>query len=80
MHVDPKIYESVIPYWQTHNGKLTELAFAPVKLGFDYSQHDNLKGWPVLDESDTILKRLASLSDQLGTKITIKNNIAHVIL
>lgn len=80
MHVDPKLYESVIPYWQTHDGKLTELSFAPVKLGFDYSQHDNRKGWPVLDESDTILKRLAKLSDQLGTKITIKNHITHVIL
>ncbi|WEV58210.1 CapA family protein [Ligilactobacillus acidipiscis] len=36
MHVDPKLYEAVIPFWQTQDGKLTELTLAPVELGFTY--------------------------------------------
>ena len=80
MHVDPKIYEAVIPYWQSEHGKLTELTLAPIDLGFKYSLADNRKGWPIIAKNDEILNRLAKLSQPFGTKFEIKENRALLVL
>lgn len=80
MHVDPKLYETVVPYWQVENGQLTELTLTPIELGFDYPLSDNRKGWPVVAQDDQILQRLADLSEPLGTKFEIRDNVAHLRL
>jgi len=63
------MFESVIPYWEVKDGKLTELTLMPVELGF--GEHHAIGGTPKPEFNKGIIERLAKMSEEYGTKITI---------
>lgn len=80
VQVNPKLFETVIPHWQTKDGKLTKLTLTPVELGFKYKISDGRRGWPTKASDSKILDRLAKLSKPFNTQFKIKNNQAEIKL
>lgn len=78
LQTDRRMFESVIPRWETENGKLVKLELLPVELGFGLPRSRN--GLPAPAKDDSILHRLAELSAPYGTKMHIENGIAAVVL
>lgn len=74
--VNPAVWESVIPYWEIKDGKLTKLTFYPIELGYGLPRYQ--RGWPKITKNEDILKRLANLSQEYGTKFVIKDGMAEV--
>ncbi len=64
-------FETVIPYWEMEQGKLTKLELMPVELGFELPR--SRSGFPAPARDTSILEHLAELSAPLGTKIDIQN-------
>lgn len=62
-------FESIIPYWEMENGKLTHLEILPVELGF--GEKKSVNGWPKTDEKGHALERVKRLSKVYGTEIRI---------
>ena len=72
------MFESVIPYWEMEDGKLTKLVLMPIELNFDKSR--SMGGWPRPKYDEGILERLAKMSEPYGTKIEIENGLGIVKL
>ena len=75
---DLVMFESVIPYWEAENGKLTKLEFLPIEemFGLPRSRH----GWPVKNTANGILERFAEMSKPYGVDIRIENGLGIVDL
>ena len=67
---DHKMMESVVPYFEMEDGKLTHLELLPVALGIEEPRYRN--GNPRFAPDRGILERLAQMSAAYGTRITVK--------
>lgn len=66
---DRRMLESVIPYFEMEDGKLTKLELMPIELHFDEPVWR--RGNPRFSDKHGIIERLAELSAPYGTKITV---------
>lgn len=66
---DHRMLESVVPYFEMEDGKLTHLELMPIELGFDKPRYR--MGDPQLCTDHGIIERLQALSEPYGTKITL---------
>ena len=66
------MFETVVPYWEAEDGKLTKLILMPVELNFDKGR--SMGGWPSPKYDAGILERLAEMSKPYGTQIEIDEN------
>ena len=64
--------ESVIPYFEMEDGKLTHLELFPIELGFGEPRYR--LGNPRFCTDRGIVERLAEISAPYGTKITIRED------
>ena len=64
---DPKMYETVIPYWETENGKLTKLELLPIKLSMDGKKGE--QGLPRIAKDTSFMQRLAEISKPYGLEM-----------
>ena len=64
---DHRMFESVVPYWEAEDGKLTYLKLLPIELGFGLPRSRN--GWPRICHTANILERLQKMSAPYGTEI-----------
>lgn len=72
------MFESVVPYWEVEDGKLTKLVLMPIELNFGKSR--SMGGWPRPKYDQGILERLAKMSEAYGTKIEIQDGLGIVRL
>lgn len=75
---DPRMFESVIPYWEMKNGQLIKLLLMPVELGF--GQPRSTSGWPRYAPDQGIVEKLAKISEPYGTKIEVTGGMGEVLL
>jgi len=66
---DRRMLESVIPYFEMEDGKLTYLELMPIELNFDKKVWQS--GNPRFSSKHGIIERLADISAPYGTEITI---------
>ena len=66
---DHRMLESVIPYFEMEDGKLTHLELMPIELQFDLPVWRS--GNPRFSADHGIIQRLAEMSAPYGTKITV---------
>ena len=64
---DRRMLESVIPYFEMEDGRLTHLELAPIELDFDKKVWQN--GNPHIDVNRGIIERYAEMSRAFGTEI-----------
>lgn len=67
---DRRMLESVIPYFEMENGELKYIELMPIELNFDQKEIWQ-KGNPRFSNKHGIIERLAKMSEQFGTRITI---------
>lgn len=72
------MFETVIPRWEIKDGKMTKLELLPVECGFGLPM--SRVGLPKRAPDDSILRRLAKMSEAYGTRMEIKDGIANVLL
>ncbi len=65
--------ETIIPYWETENGKITKLELLPVEVVTDGVQ--GLRGLPRIAKNPDFMDRLAKLSAPYGLKIKMKDGV-----
>lgn len=70
---DRKMFETVIPYWETENGKLRRLELLPVMGSMDGNQSEI--GLPMLAKDDSFMQRLADISTPYGVTMTKENDV-----
>lgn len=78
LQTDPKMLETVIPYWEMKDGTLEKLTLLAVDLGFGLP-HSRV-GSPRPAKDSAILERLAKMSEPYGTKFVIDGNRAEIIV
>jgi poly-gamma-glutamate synthesis protein (capsule biosynthesis protein) len=66
---DRRMLESVVPYFEMEDGKLTHLELAPVELNFDKKVWQS--GNPRVSTAHGIIERYAEMSRAFGTEITV---------
>ena len=71
---DRKMMESVIPFFEFNNGKLTRLELLPVELGFDEDYEDEMRGIPRPANANLFFERFKSISEPFGTKMCCKGD------
>lgn len=64
--------QTVIPYWEMENGKLTKLELYPVELIMNGNRSE--EGLPILSKNPEIFERLSKLSEPFGVKMQKKKN------
>lgn len=70
---DRKMMETVIPYWETKNGKLTSLRLMPVELmRGDCKKGDS--GLPRKARDYELVDRLAAMSAPCGVRMTVEKD------
>lgn len=74
---NPVMQESVIPYWEMENGKLTKLELLPITCY--KNSNKSISGLPVVSDGITIIERLAELSEPYGVKMEMKNGTIHCV-
>ncbi|MBQ2696702.1 MAG: CapA family protein [Clostridia bacterium] len=68
---DPKMFRSVIPYWETdENNKLTKLTLMPVEMKMDGHKSEN--GLPRRSYNPEIFEYIKNMSEPFGTKMTLE--------
>lgn len=67
---DKRMLESIIPYFEMENGELKYIELMPIELGFDKKEIWR-KGDPRFSNKHGIIERLAEMSGQFGTKISV---------
>ena len=67
---DRRMLESIIPYFEMENGELKYIEIMPIELNFDKKEIWQ-KGDPRFSNKHGIIERLAEMSEQYGTKITV---------
>ena len=70
---DPVMSETVIPYWEMENGKLTKLELLPVTCR--KNNNHSLSGLPVAAENTEFVSRLAELSAPYGVKMELTDGV-----
>ncbi|MBQ3053628.1 MAG: CapA family protein [Clostridia bacterium] len=65
------MFQSVIPYWETENGKLKFLELLPIELLMQ--GEENTQGLPRIAEDTAFMDKLADMSAQYGTKIILQD-------
>lgn len=78
LQTKPEAFETVIPYWEMEDGKLTALSFLAADLGFELPRSRN--GLPRPARDSKILEHLQRVSEKYGTKLKIEGNRAIVLL
>ncbi len=73
---DIRMFESVIPYWEIEDGKMTRLELMPILLKFDAPR--SRYGMPQINKNAGIIEKLIELSKPFGTDIIIKDGIGIV--
>jgi len=68
---DPRMMESVIPYFEMEDGELTHLELFPIELGFGEPRYRLGNPRPCTDRG--IIERLAEMSRDYGTEISIND-------
>ena len=63
------MYESVIPYWEVEDGKLTKILLMPIEEQFDLPRSRG--GWPRKNTTNGILERFAKMCAPYGVEIEI---------
>jgi len=66
--------ETVIPYWEMEDGKMTKLELLPITC-YKNSKNHSLSGLPVVNANVGIAERLAKLSAPYGVKMTVVDGI-----
>lgn len=66
---DRRMLESVIPYFEMNDGKLTKLELMPIEMHFDDPVWRS--GNPRFSNCHGIVERLAEMPAPYGTKITV---------
>lgn len=67
---DPKMFRSVIPYWETdENNKLTKLTLMPVEMKMDGHKSEN--GLPRRSYNPEIFEYIKNMSEAFGTKMEL---------
>lgn len=66
---DHRMLESVIPYFEMEDGKLTHLELMPIELNFDKKVWQS--GNPRFSKDHGIIERLTEMSRAYGTEITV---------
>lgn len=69
---DNRMLESVIPYFEIENGKLTKLELFPIELGIGEPRYRI--GTPKFCSDRGIIERLDEMSRPYGTKITVNES------
>lgn len=72
------IWRAVIPSWTIENGRITDITCYPIELGMAKSRAQ--RGVPRLSRDDDTLQYLKQLSESYGTKMTIKDSTARIVL
>ena len=70
---DRKMFETVIPYWETENGKLKRLELLPV-MGVMKGNQSEI-GLPRIAQDDSFMNRLAVLSAPYGVTMKKENGV-----
>ncbi|MBQ8391675.1 MAG: CapA family protein [Clostridia bacterium] len=70
---DKKMFETVIPYWETENGKLKRLELLPVMIAMEGNQSEI--GLPRLAKDDSFINRLAEISAPYGVTMKKENGV-----
>ena len=65
---DKRMFISVIPYWETENGKLTKLSLLPIEMKMDGSKAET--GLPRISHDGEICRYIAEMSAPFGTEIS----------
>ena len=68
----------MIPSWTIENGRITDITCYPIELGMAKSRAQ--RGVPRLSRDDDTLQYLKQLSESYGTKMTIKDSTARIVL
>ena len=66
---DPRMFRTVIPYWETDGTKLTKLVLMPVEMSMDSHKSDG--GLPRRSYNKEIFEYLSDMSKPYGTKLTL---------
>ncbi len=69
---DKRMFQSVIPYWETDGTKLTKLTLMPVEMSMDGHKSDS--GLPRRSYNPEIAKYLAKMCEPYGTKIKFEKD------
>ena len=69
---DKRMFRSVIPYWETENGKLTKLVLMPIEMSMDGNKSEN--GLPRRSYSPEIVEYLKEMCKPYGTKIKLEKD------
>jgi hypothetical protein len=67
---DKRMFQAVIPYWETEEGKLKSLKLYPVSLAMDGNK--SKIGLPRLDFNAEFMSDFAKRCEKYGTKLTKK--------
>lgn len=70
---DPQMSETVIPYWEMENGKLTKLELLPVTCADN--ENKSLAGLPTVAKNTEFVKRLAEMSKTYGVNMQLSDGI-----
>ena len=70
---DRKMFETVIPYWEMENGKLTRLELLPVMGAMSGNQSEI--GLPKIAKDTSFMQRLADISKPFGVTMHEENGV-----
>lgn len=68
---DKKMFETVIPYWETENGKLTKIELLPIMSKMKGNKSEI--GLPRIAEDTSFMKRLSDISEPFGVRVVEKD-------
>lgn len=69
---DPRMFRSVIPYWETEGTRLTKLTLMPIEMRMDGHKSEN--GLPRRSFNPEIFEYLAEMCKPFGTKLTLEKD------
>ena len=69
---DPRMFRSVIPYWETEGTKLSKLTLMPIEMTMDGNKSEN--GLPRRSYNPEIAEYLRKMCEPYGTKIVLEED------
>ncbi len=69
---DPRMFRSVIPYWETDGTKLTKLLLMPIEMSMDGNKSES--GLPRRSYNSEIVDYLAKMCEPYGTKLKLRDD------
>ena len=66
---DSRMFRSVIPLWETENGKMTDLKFMPIEMTMNGNKSEN--GLPRRSYNPEIFEYFKQMSEPYGVKMTL---------